>query len=196
MNKKPVILIICGKSASGKNITARWLYNNLIGMNIKTHIAVSDTTRPKRVGEQDNIDYHFLSEQDFRTNIRKKEYLEYSCFRNWYYGVHKTEIQDDQINIVILNPQGLEAFKKYRRKYNIIPIYLDDRLTDRLLRSHDREGCWRIEYFRRAFVDWISFSKIKKLLDSFEYSIVLTNENGAVRKVRQILFQLQDFKII
>ena len=57
-------IIIMGKSASGKNFMAR----KMISLGMKQ--IVTDTTRAKRPGEKDGIDYHFLSVEQFEKKVR------------------------------------------------------------------------------------------------------------------------------
>lgn len=194
--KKPIILAICGKSASGKDTLAKWLKSDLDGMNIPSRYIISDTTRPKRINEQNGIDYYFISRRDFYQNIVNKRYLEWTRFRNWLYGTYITEIHEDEINIGVFNARGLESLSKRQNRYDIIPIYLDDSLITRLQRSYQREQRWRLEYFRRAFADWREFKNINKTLNKFFDYLIIENEQSLVRKTRKVLFGLQDFGII
>lgn len=194
---KPTLLAFCGKSATGKDTTAKWLHKQLSGMNIANRIIISDTTRPPRAHERDGIDYYFIPEKDFIRGINKNVYLEWSHFRGWYYGTNKVELDSDTILIGIFNPEGIKSLREnYNNTFNIIPVYLEDNCFIRLNRSKDREGRWRLEFFRRIFVDWIAFLGFKKIVQSFKYYIILNDEVGVVRRTRDILFCLQDFNII
>ena len=72
----PVIIAICGKSASGKDTLAKAFIEGGYGF---TNI-VSDTTRPPRKGERDGIDYNFLSVEKFQKK-QKKDMMIYSKIR-------------------------------------------------------------------------------------------------------------------
>lgn len=196
-HSKPVLLAFCGKSATGKDTTVKWLHNQFNGMNIPNRVIVSDTTRPPRVSEKNGIDYYFISEEDFIRNLNRNKYIEWTCFRGWYYGTHKAEIDNEMILIGVFNPQGIKSLReRYNRIFTIVPIYLEDNCSIRLNRSREREGRWRFEFFRRIFADWIDFRGIKKVIKSFRYHIILKNEVGVVRRARAILFDLQQFNII
>ena len=56
------VVIITGGSAVGKDTIAR-----LLKEEYKTF--VSDTTRPKRAGERDGVEYNFLSEETFFSKV-------------------------------------------------------------------------------------------------------------------------------
>ena len=56
------ILALFGKSASGKDSIQKWIVSNYPQL---TNKIVSCTTRPPRSGEQDGVDYFFLSNEEF-----------------------------------------------------------------------------------------------------------------------------------
>lgn len=179
---KPIIIAICGKSASGKDSFAEWLYRDFKHNNIPAHYIVGDTTRDIRYGERQGFPYNFISKRDFLINAIHKEYLEYAKFRGWYYGTAKTAISSNKINIGIFNRHSLNTLVKQQKDFTIIPVYLDEKLGLRLMRSYDRENKWKIEFFRRAMADWRDFKNIQQFLPSFKYHIVLHNQDGVLRK--------------
>ena len=86
---KPVIVAICGKSATGKDTLAKLLYNDLNRQGIAANLIISDTTRELRDNETKGVDYNFLDKITFLQKAINKEYLEYTKFRGWYYGTPK-----------------------------------------------------------------------------------------------------------
>lgn len=177
MTNKPIILAICGKSASGKDTLAKSLSAS-ISPYYKTNLIISDTTRPRRNGEQNGVDYNFLSERTFLQNIQDNKYFEYTVFRKWYYGTNKNSIKDDAVNIGVFNVAGLKHMIHLQHWYNIIPIYLDLSLEKRLKRSCQREKKFRIEFIRRALVDEKDFKDIRSLLSKYNYSLTFPLNNG------------------
>lgn len=150
---KPIIIAICGKSASGKDTLAHELVCVLENEKIPVQYIVSDTTRPPRVAEQNGIDYNFISHFNFIQNQRAKLYLENSYFRGWQYGTHKNSISKSKINVGVFNPDGIKSLRRYRQNLLIIPVYLEEDVIIRLRRSYNREGKFKFEFLRRAFVD-------------------------------------------
>lgn len=192
---KPIILAICGKSATGKDSLAKWLYKDLTVRGVKTSSLVSHTSRPKRVNEVEGVDYVFLSKKEFLSNlINDEEYLEYTKFKDWWYGTPKSAVTS-YLNIGVFNVEGIIALQKCE-DFEVIPIYLEDKLFTRLKRSKERERKWRIEYIRRAFSDWKDFYKVKDVLASFSHYIVLTEQEGVVRKTQAIESALKEWSII
>ena len=51
--------------------------------------SVSATTRAKREGEQDGVDYFFISEEEFTKMIRDHELIEYTNYCDHFYGTPK-----------------------------------------------------------------------------------------------------------
>lgn len=79
---KPIILAICGKSASGKDTLAYFLTNFLKAENIPVHTIVSITTRPKRAKEVNGKSYYFLNNEQFKYLRHSNKLVEHAKFRN------------------------------------------------------------------------------------------------------------------
>lgn len=182
---KPIIVAICGKSASGKDTLAKLLYDDLKRRNININLIVSDTTRNPRESETDKIDYNFLDTITFLQKAINREYLEYTKFRGWYYGTAKSSIKKDAVNIGIFNVQGLRELLDFKEDYNIAVIYLEASFKTRLRRSYEREYKWKIEFFRRAWVDHKDFKDIRKLLFKFDNILQLDEFDTLNNKLKR-----------
>lgn len=196
MSDKPVIVAICGKSATGKDTLAKLLYNDLVKQGIAANLTISDTTREPRDNEQNGKDYNFLDKVSFLTKAINKEYLEYTKFRGWYYGTPKSAIQKEAVNIGVFNVQGLRSLLDYKKDYKIVIVYLEANLKLRLKRSYEREHKWKFEFLRRAWVDHRDFENIKNLLKKFNYRIYMEAEyyntiNLQLQKVEDYLEMME-----
>lgn len=150
-------IIICGPSAAGKDTVARFLLPILNKENKNFHLVISNTTRPKRVNERQDIDYHFCSTH---LEFDNYDYLEQTVFRGWRYGVPLQNIKKDANNILILNPDGVKiALEKLD---NCMIVYLHSNFFTRLIRSIKRERRFRFEMLRRGITDSIDFKKFEK----------------------------------
>jgi guanylate kinase len=67
------VFVITGTSGEGKSTLARDLVERLPEL----ELAVSATTRPRRPGEEDGRDYHFLSAEEFDRRLEAGEFLEW-----------------------------------------------------------------------------------------------------------------------
>lgn len=177
---KPVIIAICGKSASGKDSVAKGLrrHPSLVST---SHLIVSDTTRTPRSYEVNDLDYHFITIPMFLNNIFNNQYLEHTCFKGWRYGTNKKEICYP-VNIGVFNPEGLRILLD-KEEYNVVPVLLKTNFKDRLLRSWGREEKWSLEYFRRAWQDHKDFSGIEELVNQSKYGLVLINEKTTIQNL-------------
>ena len=192
VESKPIIIAICGKSATGKDTLAKLLAGNA---NYPTQKILSDTTRPQRETERDGIDYNFIEDHEFAEKIHSEHYLEWSKFNNWFYGTPKNRIYPDYINIGIFNAGGMKNLSThFLNKYQIIPIYLEEPIFERINRSIAREGKFKLEHLRRALVDSKDFFGFhKKVLSKFPKYLIVKNELtriGVYGKVNQFLNSL------
>lgn len=99
--KKGLLIILSGPSGVGKG-TVRELFMNDPQLNLS--YSVSMTTRPKRQGERDGIDYFFVSKEDFLEAIKNDELLEYAEFVGNYYGTpqqYVEKLRNEGKNVVL-----------------------------------------------------------------------------------------------
>ena len=90
--RKGKIIIISGPSGSGKTT----IYKDLLkDARLKKKIArtVSVTTRQRRFGEKQGIDYFFVSEKMFKYKIKAGHLFEYQKVFNCYYGTPKKSVR-------------------------------------------------------------------------------------------------------
>ena len=72
--KKGQLFVISAPSGAGKTS----LVKALIESDPTTDVSVSHTTRPQRPGETDGVNYHFVSDAEFRAMIEAGDFLELS----------------------------------------------------------------------------------------------------------------------
>lgn len=168
---RTLLIILCGKSGAGKDYCAKELAKQFKSIGYSVNDIVSCTTRPKREGEVEGKDYFFLSDEQFQTGLVRDDFLEYSKFRGWYYGIPKDSIAKNKINILVMNPEGVISILQ---KNNLLPdnttgiiLYIDVPFRIRLLRSIKREGRFKIEFLRRAITDSKDF---KNFLYNYDHS--------------------------
>ena len=122
-------LILVGKAAAGKD----FLKNRLVAKNFKP--GISCTTRLPRHNEKDGVDYHFMTEEQFKAKLDSGEMLEHMIFNNWYYGLTKEEFE--QADVMIMSKDGLDVLpREYRARCMV--IYLDPPRIDRIERLEYR----------------------------------------------------------
>lgn len=55
---------------------------------------ITTTTRPKRPGEVNGVNYHFVSPEKFQNLIINKKLIEYNFYANQYYGTQKSKLRE------------------------------------------------------------------------------------------------------
>jgi guanylate kinase len=85
---KPFLLVLSSPSGGGKTTIARSLLRERDDLGY----SVSATTRPRREGEQDGTDYHFLSRDEFLRRVDGGEFLEWATYAGNLYGTLRSEI--------------------------------------------------------------------------------------------------------
>lgn len=180
------IITLTGSSASGKD----FLLNEILKDNKGVKPVVSVTTRPKRDGEVDGVDYKFVSIEEFSNLLSNEEMIEFREYNTvegvWYYGIPKDSIEVDSDNtyVVILDVGGviqlrnyLETMKSEDNNIEIHSIFVSCRGQERMLRSLDREGYLNdyqvAELCRRYLAD---LQEVETYRDMFD--ITLKNETS------------------
>jgi len=87
---QPVLLVLSGPSGAGKTTVA----HRLLEANSNLQRMVTCTTRAPREGEVDGQDYHYLTEDDFLTQIRVGGFLEHAEVYGNRYGTLKSSVQE------------------------------------------------------------------------------------------------------
>lgn len=151
-----MILVLCGKSATGKDSVAKALVSSFGYHNI-----VSTTSRPKREKEVDGVDYHFKSRSEFETLIIKGKMIEYRAYNTlvggkpdiWYYGVADQNFSKEENYVCVLDPGGLRNLKKAKPDQQIVSICLETPEDIRELRARRRGSFDATEWERRKADD-------------------------------------------
>jgi len=108
----PLLVVLSGPSGVGKDaVLAR-----MKKLGCPFHYVITATTRRKRAGEKNGVDYYFLSGEEFQQMIDKHQFLEWANVYDNYYGVPKNEITVALRNgvdvIVKIDVQGAATIKE------------------------------------------------------------------------------------
>lgn len=107
------MIILVGPSASGKTEVAKLLKIKYGMQKVITH-----TTREKRIHEVDDVDYHFVTKEEF-LHLKELDYfVETANYNGNYYGTSKKEIGDNKV--LIVEVEGMLVFKKLKDPHIVI----------------------------------------------------------------------------
>lgn len=106
------LFIISAPSGAGKTSLVRELIESLDGI----QVSVSHTTRAKREGEVDGVNYHFTQVADFEAMIENGDFFEYAKVFDNYYGTSRcaaqTLLDAGQDVILEIDWQGAQQVRK------------------------------------------------------------------------------------
>ena len=89
IQRRGLMLVLSSPSGAGKTTLSRGLLDN----DSQIRLSVSCTTRAKRPGEQDGVDYRFLDTASFRGMVDRGEFLEYAQVFGNYYGTPRAAVE-------------------------------------------------------------------------------------------------------
>ena len=170
------LFCIMGKSASGKDTIFKRLVQDR-ELDLKT--VVSYTTRPMREGEQEGVEYHFVSPRmlsAFRDKGQVIECRDYHTVHGlWsYFMVDDGQIELESGSYLVMGT--LESYRKMREYYGaeaLVPIYIQVEDGLRLQRALDRERSQShpnySEMCRRFLADEQDFSDLDWLILDYNF---------------------------
>jgi guanylate kinase len=82
LRQRGKLIVFSAPSGTGKSTIAKMVLERLPDI----RFSVSATTRQKRSGEQEGINYYFLKKEDFEEKIRTGGFIEHEFFFGNYYG--------------------------------------------------------------------------------------------------------------
>ena len=175
------ILIITGKTASGKNAIVNELTTKYGFKQLTTY-----TTRPMRNGEVNGETYHFVNTDDFMKKMKNGFFAEWKAYTTtegvWYYGTAMEDLEKaDDKTVVILTPDGYRDIKG-KMNCKVISIYLyanNATIKKRLMSRGDDQK----EAERRVLHDNEDFKGIENEVDRIVYNNESDTIEGAVQKI-------------
>lgn len=87
---KAKLVVISGPSGTGKGT----IIKQILQRKKDVALSVSCTTRAPRPGEQDGVDYYYVSKEKFREMIEQDAFLEYESFFDNSYGTPEAPVRE------------------------------------------------------------------------------------------------------
>jgi len=87
--RRGLLIVLSSPSGAGKSTISRML----LTADPEITMSVSATTRPKRPGEVDDVDYHFVDDAEFERLIAAGEFVEWAPVFGFRYGTPKAPVK-------------------------------------------------------------------------------------------------------
>lgn len=165
--------ILVGKSASGKDAVRKQI------LKISSYKSIiSTTSRPPREGEQEGVDYYFISKDEFIELIEDGAFAEYRKYNAidkndenvvWYYGTRKNNKYNERSKyITILDLDGARSFIDFYGADNcrVCYIFCNDEERERRAKEGRGEDFKQNEWNRRLEDDNKKFA-LKRFVEMF-----------------------------
>lgn len=175
------LFVISGSSGVGKGT----VINEFLRRHSDFKLSISCTTRGKREGEVDGVNYFFLSKEDFKNCIDNNEFLEWAEFSGNYYGTKKDFVEKclakDENLILEIDTKGALNVKKIMPEATLIfiaPPSLEE--LEARLRGRHTETEEAIQKRLASIKSEIENSK------HYDYVVINDTVENAVKKIEEI----------
>jgi guanylate kinase len=151
IKRRGLMLVLSSPSGAGKTTLSRLL----LADDPNITMSVSATTRKPRPGEEEGVDYYFLSTEDFGLKVNRGEFLEHAKVFDNYYGTPRGPVEealsdgrdvlfdidwqgtqqlmesaeDDLVRVFILPPSGQELEMRLKKRAQDPPEVVASRMA-------------------------------------------------------------------
>ena len=177
------MVILSSPSGAGKTTLSK-----LLSKKKNFYISVSHTTRKPRIKEVNAKDYYFIKQDQFKSLIKKKEFLEHAKVFNNYYGTSKSSVINNLEkgkNVIFdIDWQGTELIKKKKLKYKLITFFIlppsKKALFDRLSNREMKDKLIveeRMKQFNKDVLHW----------KNYDYVVINDNLKNCYKEVNSLI---------
>jgi guanylate kinase len=161
-----VMIVLSSPSGAGKTTLVK-----MLSKKDNYEISISHTTRQPRLNEENNKDYYFVNEDEFKRLINNQEFLEYAKVFNNFYGTTRTPVID-RLNkgknvLFDIDWQGADQIKNKKLDYKLITFFIlppsKEVLFERLSNRDMKDKLIaeeRMKQFGRDVLHWINYDYV------------------------------------
>ena len=181
-------LMILGPTAVGKNTLINKLKTKFPKVIYKLP---SYTTRPKRSGEIDGVDYSFITKEEFSKLKNEGKLIGVHAYNNNYYALNKNKLKEalgDKTKLIILNYKiEMANIIKDELDCNYVAIYppCEAALKERLIKKQTKA-----EEIEKKMEEAIKEIKLINEANYINYRLVNNEEEKAYNKLEKHLKEI------
>jgi len=161
-----LMIVLSSPSGAGKTTLVK-----MLSKIDNYEISISHTTRQPRLNEENNKDYYFTNEDEFKRLINNEEFLEYAKVFNNFYGTTRTPVIDrlnKSKNVLFdIDWQGADQIKNKKLDYKLITFFIlppsKEVLFERLSNRDMKDKLIaeeRMKQFGRDVLHWINYDYV------------------------------------
>ena len=172
-----ILFIVSGASGTGKSTLCRAMLEAFPNL----RFSVSHTTRPKRPGDREGVDYFFVAPQQFQTMIDHGDFVEWAEIYGHRYGTSKRMLEtaraEGQDLILDIDEQGARQLRDQKIPgafIFLLPPCLEE--LERRLMNRKTEG-------KEALEERLKKAKAE-IADSRWYDYLIINDDLRTAKTR------------
>ena len=176
------LFVISAPSGAGKTS----LVSEMLRQDSRLGVSVSHTTRPMREGEQNGVNYHFVSRDEFEAMIARGDFLEHADVFGNYYGTSQVWVRETlatgQDVILEIDWQGAEQVR--RLMPDTISVFIAPPSISALRERLQKRGQDDEQTIERRMRD---ARKEMSHYGEYDYLIINDNFNNTVEELRAIV---------
>lgn len=179
---KPFLLVLSSPSGGGKTTIAK----ALLAARDDLTFSVSATTRSPREGERDGVDYHFLTDREFRRRRDAGEFAEWAEYSGHLYGTLQSEVDrilsSGRHVMLDIEVQGARLIRQ--RRSDVVSIFILPPSVEDLLQRLGARGGGRASDLERRIRQAVHEVDEAR---HYDYLVINADRTQAVAEVAAII---------
>lgn len=180
--KKGMVIIMSAPSGAGKTS----ICDAVVKKNKNIVYSISTTTRAPRKGEKNGREYYFVTETQFKDEIKQKQFVEWAKVHNNYYGTSKkileSIISKGKDVLLDIDVQGAIKIKKqYKDALMIFVMAPSLKILKQRLIKRNKDSKAVINIRLKNAEKEISY------IDKYDYLVINDKLNESIKQVENII---------